>query len=88
MRTIGLSGRALDNAGRFLLFSPPDRRCAGAVGPATGGLMQHHVRTGLRRFIGAALAALFVAIALAGPVSAATTGSLSGTVTDLSLIHI
>jgi Carboxypeptidase regulatory-like domain/TonB-dependent Receptor Plug Domain len=41
-----------------------------------------HVRTRLSRFIGAALAAFLVAIALAGPASALTTGSISGTVTD------
>ncbi|MDB5027552.1 MAG: TonB-dependent receptor, partial [Candidatus Eremiobacteraeota bacterium] len=44
--------------------------------------MQHHVRTKLARLIGAALAALFVAISLVGPVTAATTGSVSGTVID------
>ena len=44
--------------------------------------MQHHVRTGLSRFIGAALAAFLVVIALAGPASALTTGSISGTLTD------
>jgi hypothetical protein len=44
--------------------------------------MQYHVRTGTSRFIGAALAALFVAIALVGPASAATTGTISGTVVD------
>jgi hypothetical protein len=44
--------------------------------------MQHHVRAKLARFIGAALAALFVAISLVGPVTAATTGSVSGTVID------
>ena len=44
--------------------------------------MQYHVRTGALRFIGAALAALFVVIALVGPVSAATTGTISGTLVD------
>ena len=44
--------------------------------------MQYHVRTGVNRFIGAALAALFVVIALVGPVSAATTGTISGTLVD------
>ena len=44
--------------------------------------MQYLVRTGASRFIAAALAALFVAIALAGPASAATTGTISGTVID------
>jgi hypothetical protein len=44
--------------------------------------MQYHARTGLTRFIGAGLVALFVAIALVGPASAATTGTISGTVVD------
>ncbi|MDB5073660.1 MAG: TonB-dependent receptor [Candidatus Eremiobacteraeota bacterium] len=44
--------------------------------------MQHLVRTRLVRFIGAALAAVFVVLGLMGPVSAATTGSISGTVVD------
>ncbi|MEA2720112.1 MAG: hypothetical protein QOJ39_1976 [Candidatus Eremiobacteraeota bacterium] len=44
--------------------------------------MQHLVRTSPVRFIGAALAAIFLALCLAGPVSAATTGSISGTVVD------
>jgi hypothetical protein len=44
--------------------------------------MQHLVRTGLVRFIGAAVAAIFVTLCLAGPVCAATTGSVSGTVVD------
>ncbi len=44
--------------------------------------MQHFMRTGISRFIGAALAALFVVIALAGPAAASTTGTISGTVTD------
>ena len=44
--------------------------------------MQHYVRTGLGRFFGAALAALFVVIALTGPAFALTTGSISGTVSD------
>ncbi|GAC1660038.1 MAG: hypothetical protein NVS4B13_07070 [Candidatus Elarobacter sp.] len=44
--------------------------------------MQHHLRTGLARFIGTALAALFVVIALAVPAVALTTGSISGTITD------
>jgi Carboxypeptidase regulatory-like domain/TonB-dependent Receptor Plug Domain len=41
--------------------------------------MQHLVRT---RFIGAALVALFAVIALLGPASAATTGTISGTIID------
>jgi hypothetical protein len=45
-------------------------------------IMQDLVRTALRRFIAAALAVLFVATALAGPASAATTGTIQGTVTD------
>lgn len=49
--------------------------------------MYHHVRTRLGRFLGAALAALFVVIALAGPAVAASTGSVSGTVTDASTKH-
>lgn len=44
--------------------------------------MQHLVRTALARFTGAACAVLFVALALAGPASALTTGSISGTVLD------
>ncbi len=44
--------------------------------------MQHHVRSRLIRLIGAALAAVFLAFTLAGPVAAATTGSISGTVLD------
>jgi carboxypeptidase family protein/TonB-dependent receptor-like protein len=44
--------------------------------------MPQLLRTGFSRCVGAVLAALFVAIVLAGPVSAATTGTISGTVTD------
>jgi hypothetical protein len=44
--------------------------------------MQHYVGTRVARYLGAALAALFVVLSLIGPVSAATTGSISGTVTD------
>lgn len=44
--------------------------------------MLHHVRTGCIRFASAALAALFVVIVLCGPASAATTGTISGTITD------
>jgi hypothetical protein len=40
------------------------------------------LRNDISRIIAAALAALFVAISLAGPASAATTGTISGTVTD------
>ncbi|MBV8644741.1 MAG: carboxypeptidase regulatory-like domain-containing protein, partial [Candidatus Eremiobacteraeota bacterium] len=44
--------------------------------------MLHRTRTELVRFIGAACAALLVVIVLVGPISAATTGTISGTVTD------
>ncbi|HTD34069.1 MAG TPA: carboxypeptidase-like regulatory domain-containing protein, partial [Candidatus Elarobacter sp.] len=44
--------------------------------------MQQHVGTRVTRYLGAALAALFVVLSLIGPVSAATTGSISGTVVD------
>jgi Carboxypeptidase regulatory-like domain/TonB-dependent Receptor Plug Domain len=54
----------------------------GAGGTATGGIMQHHMRTGTARIVSAALAALFVVLGLVAPVSAATTGSISGTVVD------
>jgi hypothetical protein len=44
--------------------------------------MPNLLRTGISRLVAAALAVLFVAITIAGPVSAATTGTISGTVTD------
>jgi hypothetical protein len=44
--------------------------------------MQQHVGTRVTRYLGAALAALFVVLSLIGPVAAATTGSISGTVVD------
>jgi hypothetical protein len=44
--------------------------------------MQKKTRTGLARLLGAALTGLFIVLALIGPASAATTGSISGTVTD------
>ena len=44
--------------------------------------MPNLARVGIWRFTCALLAALFVAIALAGPASAATTGTISGTVLD------
>ena len=44
--------------------------------------MPHLLRTGIARFCSAVLGALFVVIVLAGPASAATTGTISGTVTD------
>lgn len=44
--------------------------------------MPQLLRTALSRFGAVMLAALFVAFALAGPASAATTGTISGTVTD------
>lgn len=44
--------------------------------------MQHNVGTRVARYLGAALAALFVVLSLSGPLSAATTGSISGTVVD------
>jgi hypothetical protein len=44
--------------------------------------MQQHVGTRVTRYLGAAIAALFVVLSLIGPVSAATTGSISGTVVD------
>jgi Carboxypeptidase regulatory-like domain/TonB-dependent Receptor Plug Domain len=44
--------------------------------------MPLHVRAAIVRFAGAALAMLFIAISLVGPASAATTGTISGTVVD------
>ena len=44
--------------------------------------MQYQMRTATTRFIGAVLAALFIAFALGGPAAAATTGTISGTIVD------
>ncbi|MDB5095505.1 MAG: hypothetical protein JWO85_3606, partial [Candidatus Eremiobacteraeota bacterium] len=44
--------------------------------------MPLHARAAIARFAGAVLAMLFIAISLVGPASAATTGTISGTVTD------
>jgi hypothetical protein len=44
--------------------------------------MPHYVRSAIVRFAGAAFAALFIAISLVGPASAATTGTILGTVVD------
>lgn len=44
--------------------------------------MQHHLRAAWARQFSAALTVLFVLIALAGPAFAATTGSVSGTISD------
>src|ERR1700738_4124419 len=44
--------------------------------------MQQLLRTRISPFSGAALAALFAVLALAGPAAAGTTGTISGTVRD------
>src|SRR5260370_35379976 len=67
-RTLGPSGRGSDDAGRFS-FVP-------------GGTMQHQVRSAIARSVGVTLAVLFIAISLVFPASAATTGTISGTVVD------
>ena len=45
-------------------------------------MLLHHLRTQMFRFVAGPLAVLLVALALAGPASAATTGTISGTVAD------